>query len=32
MSKLYDELADWWPLLSPPEEYEDEGGYVYCMK
>jgi hypothetical protein len=22
--KLYDELADWWPLLSPPEEYIGE--------
>lgn len=21
---LYDELADWWPLLSPPEEYVEE--------
>jgi SAM-dependent methyltransferase len=21
---LYDELADWWPLLSAPEEYADE--------
>lgn len=22
--KLYSELASWWPLLSPPEEYGDE--------
>ena len=22
--KLYSELAAWWPLLSPPEEYADE--------
>ena len=22
--KLYQELADWWPLLSPPEEYAEE--------
>lgn len=22
--KLYGDLADWWPLLSPPEEYADE--------
>jgi SAM-dependent methyltransferase len=22
--KLYDELANWWPLLSPPEEYAEE--------
>lgn len=22
--KLYDELAEWWPLMSPPERYADE--------
>jgi hypothetical protein len=22
--KLYDELAEWWPLLSKPEEYFEE--------
>jgi SAM-dependent methyltransferase len=22
--RLYDDLAQWWPLLSPPEEYEEE--------
>lgn len=22
--KLYDELAEWWPLLSPPTEYKEE--------
>lgn len=22
--KIYDELADWWPLMSPPEEYATE--------
>jgi SAM-dependent methyltransferase len=22
--RLYQELAEWWPLLSPPEEYEGE--------
>ena len=22
--KLYSELADWWPLLSPPSDYEEE--------
>jgi SAM-dependent methyltransferase len=26
--KLYDELADWWPLMSPPEEYVAEAGTV----
>ena len=24
MPKLYDELAEWWPLFSRPEEYEKE--------
>jgi SAM-dependent methyltransferase len=27
MSKLYNELAVWWPLLSPPEEYTDEAAF-----
>ncbi|TQF17270.1 class I SAM-dependent methyltransferase [Myxococcus llanfairpwllgwyngyllgogerychwyrndrobwllllantysiliogogogochensis] len=22
--KLYDELAEWWPLVSPPSDYEEE--------
>jgi len=25
--KLYDELASWWPLLSPPSEYEEEAAF-----
>jgi len=25
--KLYGELADWWTLLSPPEEYEEEATF-----
>jgi trans-aconitate methyltransferase len=25
--KLYRELAEWWPLLSPPEEYADEAAF-----
>lgn len=25
--KLYDDLAPWWPLLSPPEEYADEAPF-----
>ncbi len=29
--KLYDELADWWPLMSPPEEYEAEAGPVASL-
>ena len=24
--KLYDELADWWPLMSAPEDYVEEAG------
>jgi len=32
MSKLYDSLAEWWPLLSAPTDYEEEaavyGGYL----
>ncbi len=26
MPKLYNEIAPWWPLISPPEEYEEEAG------
>jgi len=26
MPKIYDELASWWPLLSPPADYEEEAG------
>jgi SAM-dependent methyltransferase len=25
--RLYDELASWWPLLSPPSDYEDESAF-----
>jgi SAM-dependent methyltransferase len=25
--KLYSELASWWPLLSPPEEYAEEAAF-----
>jgi SAM-dependent methyltransferase len=25
--KLYDELASWWPLLSPASEYEEEAAF-----
>jgi trans-aconitate methyltransferase len=24
---MYSEIADWWPLLSRPEEYEEEAGF-----
>ena len=27
MPKMYDELASWWPLLSPPADYEEEAGF-----
>lgn len=27
MPKMYDELADWWPLLSPPSDYEEEAAF-----
>ena len=27
MSKMYDELAPWWPLLSAPEDYEEEAAF-----
>ena len=25
--RLYSELADWWPLLSAPEEYAEEAAF-----
>jgi SAM-dependent methyltransferase len=25
--KLYDELASWWPLMSPPSEYAEEAAF-----
>jgi SAM-dependent methyltransferase len=27
MPKLYDEFAAWWPLLSAPEDYEEEAAF-----
>ncbi len=27
--KLYTELASWWPLFSPPEDYVDEANFFY---
>jgi SAM-dependent methyltransferase len=26
--RFYGELAAWWPLISPPEEYADEAGFA----
>jgi SAM-dependent methyltransferase len=32
MLKLYDSLADWWPLLSAPSDYEEEAAiYRKCL-
>jgi len=25
---LYSDLAAWWPLISPPEEYAEEAGFA----
>jgi SAM-dependent methyltransferase len=31
--KLYSDLADWWPLLSPPSDYEEEAAiYVAALR
>ena len=27
VTKLYNELAEWWPLMSAPEEYEEEAAF-----
>jgi len=27
MPMMYDELASWWPLLSPPADYEEEAAF-----
>jgi SAM-dependent methyltransferase len=29
--RLYRELASWWPLISPPEEYTQEAEYIGAM-
>jgi SAM-dependent methyltransferase len=29
--KLYNELADWWPLVSAPEEYEEEAALYHRL-
>ena len=31
MPKMYDELAVWWPLLSPASEYEEEAAFYARM-
>src|SRR5688572_17966123 len=29
MTKLYTELAEWWPLLSAPADYEEEATFYF---
>ncbi len=29
--RFYDELADWWPLISPPEDYAEEAAFVATL-
>jgi trans-aconitate methyltransferase len=29
MTKLYNELADWWPLMSAPKDYEEEAAFYF---
>jgi SAM-dependent methyltransferase len=31
LPKMYGELASWWPLLSPPSEYEEEAAFYARM-
>ena len=28
LPRLYNELAAWWPLLSPPSDYEEEATHL----
>ena len=29
--RVYGDLAEWWPLISPPEEYADEGAHLAAL-
>src|ERR1700688_629734 len=29
--RIYDDLADWWPLISPPREYTQEAAYLAAV-
>jgi SAM-dependent methyltransferase len=29
--RLYGDLADWWPLISPPREYAEEAAYLTAV-
>jgi SAM-dependent methyltransferase len=31
MTELYDSLADWWPVISPPSEYAEEAALYVAM-
>lgn len=31
MHALYDQLADWWPLFSAPEDYAEEAAYAVAL-
>ena len=30
-NRFYGELASWWPLISPVEEYESEATYLQTL-
>jgi hypothetical protein len=29
--RLYGDLAEWWPLISPTEEYTEEAGFAAAL-
>ncbi len=29
--RFYHDLAVWWPLISPPEEYEEEATFIATL-
>ncbi len=29
--RFYGDLAAWWPLVSPPQEYAEEAAYVATL-
>src|SRR5450759_4186756 len=29
--RLYQDLAEWWPLISPPQEYAQEAAYLAAV-
>lgn len=30
MTRLYNEFAEWWPLMSAPEDYEEEAAFYFA--